>query len=471
MKRFLIFLSVCGIFLLLLLSLQARAVSSENSGVIFPLDHAVYLPVIFNRYDPQFPAPMFGVQVYGSTEQSSKYYPYIIGSQASWIRVSLSWENVEPDNRNPANYSWTQTDKMLSLAETNKGRTHIIAVVDNTPVWARLNANDSGGPIRQDALGDFGEFVEALVERYDGDGYEDAPGSPVVRHWEFYNEPDAGQNRWGHYGAEYAAMLQIAYPSVKRSDSGAQVLFGGIAYDWFESQGGPFVDSFLDDVLTAGAGAYFDIMNFHIYPLFEPNWGGGSTGLMGKTAVIRDKLAEYGLDKPIVITEAGWHNSPDVLPYSSDEEQIARLIQLYTHGLAADVKVMIWWMLWDPGSFFPDYGLVTDDSPPVLKQAYTAYHTAVNLLANTHATRQLTEAETGTTSMEAFQMTTHNGTVYTAWMNPYGATEVKPLQIPATTATILDGLGNTIGTAVDSNGDGYVTVTVSSQPIYVQITQ
>ncbi len=412
---------------------------------------------------------MFGVQVYGSTEESGKYYPSLIGSQTSWVRVNLSWMNVEPVNEEPANYFWTQMDKALSAARSDKGGLQLIAVIDDSPVWARLNPDDAGGPIKSETLADFGEFVEALVERYDGDGYEDAPGNPVVRHWEFYNEPDVGYNRWGYYGAEYASMLQIAYPAVKRSDPLAQVLFGGLGYDWFESQGGPFVDSFLDDVLTAGSGDFFDIMNFHLYPLFEPNWGGGSTGLLGKTAAIREKLAEYGLEKPVVITEAGWHNSPDTIPSSSDEEQVARLVQIVSQSFTADVKVLIWWMLWDPPSYLPDYGLVTDDSPPVPKEAYTAYQTAVSLLANTQSTRQLTDTETGANAMEAYRMDTGNTVVYTAWMNPYNTTEVKPLRIPAASATILDGVGNTIGTAVDSDGDGYITVTITDQPIYVQV--
>jgi hypothetical protein len=470
MKRFsLFFLLVFSAVALPLSIPQDTSLETQNVAVAAPAENTmIYLPLVFNHYDPQFPGQMFGMQVYGSTAENSTYYPYLMNSQASWVRVNTSWLSVEPVDVEPANYSWGSIDQLLSVARSDKGGLNLIAVVDVVPVWARLTGH-ANGPIASDSLEDFSEYVEALVERYDGDGFEDAPGNPVVRHWEFFNEPDLS-SRWGNYGAEYAAMLKVAYPAVKRANSSAQVLFAGIAYDWFESQGGLFVESFLDDVLIDGAGDYFDVMNFHVYPLFEPNWGGDSTGLIGKTTAIRQKLAEYGLEKPVVITEAGWYNNADVIPGSSDAEQIARLVQLITQGLAADVKVLIWWMLWDPGDGISDYGLVTNDSPPVPKQAFTAYQTAVSLLNNTRAAYQLTNAVTGSSNMEAYRMTTTAATVYTAWMNPYGTTEVRPLRIPAASATVLDGLGNTIGTAVDNDNDGYVTVAVSSQPIYIQVT-
>ncbi len=104
-------------------------------------------------------------------------------------------------------------------------------------------------------------------------------------------------------------MLSVAYAAARAADSNAQIVFGGLAYDWFEDQGGPFVRDFLDDVLAAGGGQYFDMMNFHAYPAFSTNWAVRGPGLLQKTEFIRDKLREYGLDKPIISTESGWHSN------------------------------------------------------------------------------------------------------------------------------------------------------------------
>src|SRR5690606_12335089 len=117
--------------------------------------------------------------------------------------------------------------------------------------------------------------------------------------------------RWGHAGDQYAAMLKKIYSPIKSANFSAQVVMGGIAYDNFiERDGGPFVENFLDDVLVHDGGQYFDIMNFHYYPAWKDGWiDGNQRGLPVKTARIREKLAAHNLAKPIMITEAGWHNN------------------------------------------------------------------------------------------------------------------------------------------------------------------
>ena len=471
-------LAAIGIMLWVMLALpgekqepaEPHVFALEQEAAPFVITTTTYLPAIFNRYDAQFPAPLFGMQTYGSTSSSSKYFTHLLDSQASWVRSQVNWSDVEASNLEPAVYNWASTDQMLAVARPDMGGRHIVAVIDYVPSWARLFADAPSGPIRSDALDDFGEFVQAAVERYDGDGYLDAPGGPVVKHWELFNEPDGSPRRWGYYGAQYAEMLAVAYPAIKAADSRAQVLFGGLSYDWFDYQGGPFVYSFLEDVLDAGGGAYFDVMNFHMYPLFAESWGNDPTGVRGKAAEIRAKLAAYGLDKPLVITEAGWHNSVDTTPPSSDTEQITRLVQLVTHSFAADIKVVIWFMLYDPGDFLPNYGLLTTDSPPTTKPAYTAYQTAVTMLGNARYVRDLTPAAAGETFMEAFQFQTNQAQIYVAWMNPYQTTAVSILTVPGSSATLIDALGSTKGTVNDADGDGFVAVTVTDEPIYIQVS-
>ncbi|MCG8350824.1 MAG: hypothetical protein MI924_23885, partial [Chloroflexales bacterium] len=36
----------------------------------------------------------------------------------------------------------------------------------------------------------YARWANLVVERYDGDGYQDAPGSPRIAAWEVWNEPD-----------------------------------------------------------------------------------------------------------------------------------------------------------------------------------------------------------------------------------------------------------------------------------------
>ena len=217
---------------------------------------------------------------------------------------------------------------------------NFVVTLDLTPEWATINPYRS--PIQTDLLPEYVEFVTAVVERYDGDGIDDAPSGAVINYWEFYNEPDLGWvhaklEGWGEYGARYAEMLMAIYDPVHDADPNAKVVFGGIAYNAFIEHGGFVVRDFFQDVLDAGGGDYFDIMNFHYYP-FEHDrfvWTeSDSSGLMEKVADINGKLQAKGLNKPMMLTEIGWHSEDDKNYPSSPEYQSRQVVQLLTRSMA-----------------------------------------------------------------------------------------------------------------------------------------
>jgi hypothetical protein len=249
-----------------------------------------------------------GFQVYGGANFGSPYYKDLIESGASWVRLGISWSAVEPENTTPANYSWSHTDTVAKLASEQCWP--VIFMLSGNPGWASTLPE---GPLDKTSLDELEEFMGALAERYDGDGIDDAPGSPIVLYFEMYNEPDAGASganeRWGLYGDLYASMLKAVYPAVKQANPKAQVVFGGIAFDFFTDspQPGPFVRHFFDDVLDSGGGAYFDVMNYHFYPLFGWNWTKqypkDGPGLVEKAEAVRAVMRKYNVDKPLIITE------------------------------------------------------------------------------------------------------------------------------------------------------------------------
>ena len=52
------------------------------------------------------------------------------------------------------------------------------------PAWA---ATSPSGPVDKAPLSELAEYLAAAVERYDGDGFQDAPGAPEVHYFELYN--------------------------------------------------------------------------------------------------------------------------------------------------------------------------------------------------------------------------------------------------------------------------------------------
>ncbi|HXF61077.1 MAG TPA: cellulase family glycosylhydrolase [Caldilineaceae bacterium] len=426
-------------------------------------------------------ATIFGLQVYGSSGRNASYFSTLQNSGASWVRVPVMWEDIEPNDVTPSQYQWAAVDNALLGARD--ACLNLIATIDHAPGWAAFYPR---APLFAHAYGDFAEFVGALVERYDGDGVSDSPYGMVVNHWEFYNEPDlgpqpSGATAWGNAGAQYAQMLRTIYPVVKAANPQAQVVFGGIAYDFFDVNDGPFVQSFLEDVLKAGGGDYFDIMNFHYYPAFRKAWyryensANEGTGLVGKTTAIRELLHQYGLNKPVVITEAGWHNNDHEELPSSDEDQSRYVVQFFAQSKALDLEFMIWWMLSDPvGEYQYATGLVTDTNPPIAKPAYKVYQVAAARLGYAEYSGTLTVAETKNEKVEVHRFTDpHTKKVfYVAWLNPISANGSTSISLSGETARVYDKIGILIATkqdAEDGANDGKVTVQVGGSPVYIVI--
>lgn len=464
------------LFLSLTLSLTGGA--TLHSERLLAADDAqqerIVLPLVGNRSCGGLkPAGPFGVQIFGRTGADSVYNNALLLSGAQWVRSEVQWSRIEPTNTTPPTYNWNHADNILRSALDSC--MNIIVTHEYAPDWA---ASSTHGPIDRAPVSRLADYLAAFVERYDGDGFNDAPGSPVVRYFELYNEPDAtgpGINRWANHGAAYAQMLATVYPAMKAANPDVQVVFAGIAYDWFEDQGGPFVRSFVDDVLTAGGGAHFDIMNFHVYPPFGSNWtNNGGPGLYEKTQAVRQKLAEYGVNKPIVITEAGHHSNADAPIPGSPEDQVRNLVKLYTQTVAADVEATIWFLLADLGGTYEyDSGLVTNTNPPQKKQAYFAFQQGVKLLSNVQLDRALTPAETGAADMEAYRFFdfANNRILYVAWLNPLDTSAQKLLTVDGSVGTIIDVFGaeSPIADGADGSVDGRISVVVSGTPIYIVV--
>ena len=388
-----------------------------------------------------------------------------VGSR--WIRTSLSWSSVEPEDTSPENYNWSAFD--ASLANARAKGMNLLVTVESNPWWA---ASSGCGPINEDRLGDFAEFLQAAVERYDGDGIEDAPGSLEVHYWELYNEPDS-KYCWGYYGDKYAQMLATVYPAMKAADPEVKVLLGGLAYDWFEDWPNPghCVRRFLDDVLTAGGGDFFDLMNFHYYPLFS--WESYGPGMMGKVNYLRNKLAEYGVDKPFVCTETGWHSNWVSAAPSSYEDQSRYVVKLLTWGLASEQQIVVWFTLIDPGGAYGlDDGLL--DQNLNRKPSFYAYQTAVEMLGQVEYQRALAEEELGSSNLEGYKFIrfpqSASRLLWVVWAND---DETHQVRVPATLVRQVDKYGSekVLQDRDDGHEDKQVLVAVGPSPIYIEIWQ
>ena len=108
-----------------------------------------------------------------------------------------------------------------------------------------------------------------------------------IKYWEIWNEPDLPY-AWNGSHADFVRVMKTIYEAIKAADPEAKVaamaLDGGFA-------------PFLDAVLAAGGGAYFDIYSDHTYV--------SGVELQARLAAVRNLLAKYNCVKPIWVTETG----------------------------------------------------------------------------------------------------------------------------------------------------------------------
>ncbi len=425
----------------------------------------LYLPYVSNEK----PTTVFGVQMYAPLEDRRQFAPAATFAGVSWVRWPVGWAAVEPYNTKPSNYDYSSLDR--SIQEAAALHLNIIATIGGNPPWA---ATYSHGPIDLVPLGEFGQFVQALVERYDGDGFHDAPGSPVIKIWEFYNEPDGGSilgaelgsPYWGDFGKQYAAMLCTAYTAAKSADRATKIALGGIAYDWFREDGGPFVRNFLEDVLANGGGKCMDYMNFHYYPFFQARWEPYGHGMAGKTNYLRSRLAAYGVGAlPMIVTEAGHHSNNYVDYPSTPQEQANYVVKLFTQSIATQIRLMIWWTWIDLPGYWGENGLLTTSGNQ--KPAYTAYRVAAARLGQARFVREVPATETGSSFARVYQFDVSSA-AYVVWAE--GATTTRIL-LRGSRYALITPEGILTGYALDSadgKTDGRVTIDLGEEPRYLE---
>jgi len=441
------------------------AVAASAPAAVAAGAPSAYLPVLAKGHEWPRRA-VFGMQISEDRFRDPEMIRSVRAAGATWLRTFLFWDEVEPVRTRPPTYDWRLYDPLFRAA--SEQGLNVIAEIQGNPRWV---ADFPGGPPRDlDALA---QFVAAAVERYDGDGHLDGPGQPVVRYWELYNEPDntdaqlamegRGWGFWGFHGAEYARMLKRVYPAVKIASPAAQVVFGGVAYDGFIPHDGPFNPRFTDDVLAAGGGPFFDVMNFHYYPLFAGNWREFGIGIVGKAAAVRAVLAQHGLEKPLMLTEAGsWSAASPPYPSTTPQEQANYVVQLHARALVADMRAVCWFTYDDvAGVDDPARGLVDRDLRA--KPALAAYRVASEALggARYHATAAADPA-----GAEVYWFRRGAQPLAAAWSND-GVVRHLALRAPGAWRTRAMGGRLLVTDEADGALDGVTHVPFGREPVFV----
>jgi hypothetical protein len=261
-----------------------------------------------------------------------------------WTREEIVWANIETSQDD---FDFGHYDDLIGrMANAGYG---IIGMLLTTPAWARKSACSGSYWCPPASVWDYSDFVARTVERYDGDGVGDAPGSPRVAYWEIWNEPNYPQTWWPNgYSSEaereaaYGDLLHVGYQAVKAVDPTAQVLVGSV-YTWDgASYPPPVYDglAWLGQVMVRHPDLCndFDIMAIHPHmPDVAPDKPGlGSLiTMIGRMDNALRWDSDHGCaEKPVWVTEVGWSTCTGCGSWAKTEDQQANYL-LRTYALAA----------------------------------------------------------------------------------------------------------------------------------------
>ena len=221
--------------------------------------------------------------------------------------IVYSWRFVEPA---PGVYDWRAWDSLVLAAQQHD--VNLLASIGNgVPQWANGSANWRAKPTdlytNPMAATAFYQYVQHIVERYDGDGVDDMPGlTRPIKFWELWNEPDLRGANGGPASQfdgtvkDYVRLSQVGYSAVKAADPGAQVVGPSTSQAIGNTSLEPLFLWSWADWMAAGGLSAVDIVSFHLYP--DANRWDASGGIDH----ILDGLDANRGGKPVWETEIGW---------------------------------------------------------------------------------------------------------------------------------------------------------------------
>jgi hypothetical protein len=197
------------------------------------------------------------------------------------------------------------------------------------------------------------DFISQAAERYDGDGINDAPGSPVVTYWEIGVEMWRGEGWSAKHGGKiwfggtpekYADLFVRTYKAIKSANPNAVVGMAGANPLRDLETGTNYEETLLQKTkeLTKNIPDFSFVYGLHFYPGGKGNFDTYAEMIN----VARATLNENGFyNIPIATTDmASFLLRDDPLK----EQKVAEdIIKYNVFGLAHDMKIIIWAQLSD----------------------------------------------------------------------------------------------------------------------------
>ena len=234
-----------------------------------------------------------------------------------WVKQHFPWESIEPVRKGEYVASSTKSDTWakydLIVEACEKYGLSIIARLDRPPDWTRIDNTYKERP--PDRLEDYGDFVYAFVQRYQG----------RIDYIQIWNEPNVFPE-WGNRPVDpagYVDLLSVAYRRAKEANQNVYVLSAPLAITLGQAhpEQGKWISmsdlQYLEEMYKAGAADYFDIYSANAFGMDRPPQDPPHPEVLNFQRVVLQRriMERYGDGhKAVWFNEYGWNAAPETFP-------------------------------------------------------------------------------------------------------------------------------------------------------------
>jgi hypothetical protein len=374
---------------------------------------------------------------FGSTLHNPATISEMAGLGVKWVRISgitgINWGMIETS---PGNYNWSSTDNTVTLLK-NAGINIYATVLIQNPIYGVTYGYKPGDTTSMNAMKN---FLKALAERYDGDGINDAPGSPIIDVLQINNEINLTVS-WADTYQHYAEMLIEAYTAIKSVSPNVLVAMAA-------PSGPPGIPALQQVASYLTGGPYFDILDIHLHSNNGGTYNENINNVQGIFIIddyINDAKNIINSTNPNAkLWMAETSISNNVPSTQTELKQAVDLTKEYIYYRVKGVDVILWSKFYDAvwngdsTHYFSNNGLV--DLQGIKKLSYYSYQLLLEKLDSSDWNNIQTIQESE--DVYIYKFTKNNKPIYVAWwdyFNDSTYTQGKTKQ-----ATITNIQGNSV---------------------------
>lgn len=394
-----------------------RGISSFDKKVMRVSDGRLFLdvdqrPVIVEVVDTPVDRNDAGLSdkmssPYGIYTSSNSYPEDMKPLGVNYARLSgvygAIWGFLEPQK---GVYDFSSLDRRINSFYSNGA--YPLVTINSVNLWDRGMGDaalvDTGklGQKLPNNIAAYAEFIRRLVERYDGDGVDDAPGSPVVLYWQLHDKIDVN---WEDSSENFAELMKITSRAMKEANPQAKLVIGGIGLPYAHKSQKIYSDVIkrLGEMKKQEGKSYIDVFDLHAFSLasdytfFLLSRDRKSQHLEETLKMFRFILDYNGFKTvPIFMTEVSVHSSCPrrvgnrLVICQREDEQASTLFKMYIYSLSNGVSKVFWFSLVDFFNFGGVFNGVYDNAGLIRSRAYTkpyekkySYYTLMLLASKT----------------------------------------------------------------------------------------